>query len=460
VKLRRSRSGGRDVFDPGLRTRVVYDIAVRYSGPLWPLGAAIRGCCVCGLWLLLIWFPARSLMWAPFFLLLVTAGVGTAWLHTRSRLLDRLAGLPVPGLRQAARHLGSTQGRATADLSGIAESAGIVIALLLFTGPVAVTPLPAAVYLTGLGLAAAHVWSAWSQVMTDASWYNPAVAPNPGLVRFRPFMPVAVAAIAFALYGWRDYTGRTPPPGGLAVALLLAGSVLLLLPYTLLIELLLRSAAQTCEVEVEDVRASDSSTVHSLVKNAAHALIWQARRDQELSAETRSLINEVLVVAEEARQIVLGGGVMPGSVDLLWRSVRTIVPRELRDTVQLEPGSSDVRMGRTDYGVARRVLQDLITNAWKAGAQHVRVGVRAGRPGRPAVEPARPGEPPAALRGHAGARRRDRGRHARVRPLAVLALGDEHGMTKFRIPARRPRRSHWFRPAACHQGKVSSCGFW
>jgi len=370
------------VFDPGLRTRVVYDIAVRYSGPLWPLGAAIRGCCVCGLWLLLIWFPARSLMWAPFFLVLVTAGVGTAWLHTRSRLLDRLAGLPVPGLRHAARHLGSTQGRATADLSGIAESAGIVIAVLLYSGPVAVTPLPAAVYLTGLGLAATHVWSAWSQVMTDASWYNPAVPPNPGLVRFRPLMPAAVAAIAFALYGWRDYTGQTPPPGGLAVALLLAGSVLLLLPYTLLIELLLRSAAQTCEVEVEDVRASDSSTVHSLVKNAAHALIWQARRDEEISAETRSLINEVLIVAEEARQIVLGGGVMPGSVDLLWRSVRTIVPRELRDTVQLESGSEKVRMGRTDYGVARRVMQDLITNAWKAGAQHVRVGVRAESGGR------------------------------------------------------------------------------
>ena len=366
------------MFDPGLRTRVVYDIAVRYSGPLWPLGAAIRGCCVCGLWLLLIWFPAGALTRAPFFLLLVTAGVGTAWLHTRSRLLDRLARLPVPGLRQAARHLGGTQGRATADLSGIAESAGIVIALLLFTGPVAVKPLPAAVYLTGLGLAATHVWSAWSQVMTDASWYNPNVPPHPALVRFRPLMPVAVAAIAFALYGWQDYTGQGSPPGGLTVALLLAGSVLLLLPYTLLIELLLRSAAQTCEVQVDDVRASDASTVHSLVKNAAHALVWQAGRDEQISAETRSLINEVLIVAEEARQTVLGGGVAPDSIDMLWRAVSTIVPRELRAKVRLEPASRQVRMGGTDYGVARRVLQDLITNAWKAGSENIQVRVQAG----------------------------------------------------------------------------------
>ena len=292
--------------------------------------------------------------------------------------------------------------------------------------------------------------------MTDASWYNPAVPPNPGLVRFRPLMPLAVAAIAFALYGWRDYTGQAPPPGGLAVALLLAGSVLLLLPYTLLIELLLRSAAQTCEVQVEDVRASDASTVHSLVKNAAHALLWQARRDREISAETLSLINEVLIVAEEARQIVLGGGVRPGSVDLLWQSVSTIVPRELRDTVELKPGQRRGAHGpdRLRGGQARAAGPDhqrveggrAAHPGRRAGRTRVqRLGQRAGgrrrarparrSPGRSAVEPARPGEPPAALRRHAGACRRDGRRHARMRPLAVLSLGAE-------IEARNEEVSH------------------
>ena len=175
-----------------------------------------------------------------------------------------------------------------------------------------------------------------------------------------------------------DYAGQGSPPGGLTVALLLAGSVLLLLPYTLLIELLLRSAAQTCEVQVDDVRASDASTVHSLVKNAARALVRQAGRDEQISAETRSLINEVLIVAEEARQTVLGGGVAPDSIDMLWRAVSTIVPRELRAKVRLEPASRQVRMGGTDYGVARRVLQDLITNAWKAGSENIQVRMQAG----------------------------------------------------------------------------------
>jgi signal transduction histidine kinase len=367
------------MFDPALRTQVVYDVAVRYSGPLWPLGAIIRACCVGGLWLLLIWFPADALTRAPLFLLLVTAGVVTAWAHTRSTLLDRLADLPIPGLRQAARHLGSTQGRATADLSGIAESAGIVIALLLYTGPVAAAPLPAWVYLTGLGLAAVHVWSAWSQVMTDASWYNPDPEPSRFLLWFRPLMPVAVAAIAFTLYGWREITGQGSPPGGLAVALLLTGSVLLLLPYTLLVELILRSALRTCDVQMTDVRVADASTVHSLVKNAAHALVWQARADLGLEPETQSLISQLLVGTEEARQLILGGDVEPDSVELLWRSVRTIVPRKLRDNVLLDQNSYQARLSKTDYGLARRVLQDLITNSWKADSASIRVEVRDGQ---------------------------------------------------------------------------------
>ena len=364
------------MFDPALRTQVVYDIAVRYSGPLWPLGAIIRACCLAGLWLLLIWFPAGALARAPLFLLLATVGVVIAWAHTRSTLLDRLAGLPVPGLRQAARHLASTQGRATADLSGVAESVGIVIAMALYTGPVAVTPLPGWVYLTGLGLAATHVWSAWSQVMTDASWYNPDAQPSRFLLGFRPLMPAAVAVIAFLLDGWREITGQGPPPGGLAVALLLAGSVLLLVPYTLLLEVILRSALRTCAVQMADVRVADASTVHSVVKNAAHALVWQARADLGLEAETRALISQLLVGTEEARQLILGGDVEPDSVDLLWRSVRTIVPKKLRDNVLLDQASHQAQLSKTDYGLARRVLQDLITNSWKADAATIQVQVR------------------------------------------------------------------------------------
>jgi len=392
------------VFDPRLRTQVVYDIAVRYSGPLWPLGATIRGVCVCGLWLLLIWFPDRALVVAPLFLVLVTAGVGAAWLHTRGRLLYRLAGSPAPALRQAARHLSSTQGRATADLSGVMESTGIVVALLLFT--VVATSLPSWVYLTGLSLAAVHVWSAWSQVMTDASWYNPDSEPHPGLVWFRPLMPAAVALIAFALDGWREMAGDGSPPGGLAVALLLSGSVLLLVPYTLLFELVLRSASQACGVEVREARSDDSNLVHSLVKNVAHNLVIRARDASGLDAEIVSLINRVMAGTEEARRLMLGHDesgkdVVPHSVGLLWDSIRPIVPASLRAKVSIDPASREVLLVGDDYGLARLVMSDLVTNAWKAGSANVRVAV-ATEPGiggwiSVLVDDDGPGIPPGAL---------------------------------------------------------------
>jgi hypothetical protein len=68
------------------------------------------------------------------------------------------------------------RGRATADLSGLLEGFGIISALLLYDGPVSVRPLPAPVYVTGVILITAHGWSAFAQVMTDASWYNPSAA--------------------------------------------------------------------------------------------------------------------------------------------------------------------------------------------------------------------------------------------------------------------------------------------
>ncbi len=66
-------------------------------------------------------------------------------------------------------------------------------------------------------------------------------------------MPVLLATVAFAVFGWRDLAGKSPPPGGLAFAMLLAASFLLLLPGSALFEAGLRSALQTFEVHLADV---------------------------------------------------------------------------------------------------------------------------------------------------------------------------------------------------------------
>jgi two-component sensor histidine kinase len=361
--------------DSSLQTRVVYDIAVRYATPLWRIGAAFRGTCVAGLWILLAWFPAGALPQAAAQLLTVSAGVSLAWIQTRPDTLDRLASGRIAPVRKAAGHLRNVRGRATADLPGMLEGFGMIVALLLFGGPISVRPLPAPVYVVGLILITAHVWNAFAQVMTDASWYNPDTPPARGLVAYRPWIPASVAAIAIAIIVAPGHSAASRLPAGLIIPLILAGSIVLLLPFTMVFEVLLRAGQEACEISMGEVRRNDSITVHSLVKNGAHALIRQMQADAGADRETRSLADSMLILAEEARQMMLDGGPSAETVALLWDCVLQTVPGDRRSGMILDAGSRQLRMRKTDYGLARRVLPDLVTNAWKAGAERVEVAV-------------------------------------------------------------------------------------
>jgi hypothetical protein len=359
-----------------LRTRVVYDIAVRYVTPLWRVGAVFRGACVGGLWVLLAWFPATTLPRAAAQLLIASAGVSMAWVQTMPAILDRLASGPIAALRKTAGHLRGARVKATADLAGLLEGFGMIVALLLYGGPVPVRPLPLPVYVTGLVLITACVWNAQAQVMTDASWYNPDQPPARGLIAFRPWIPACVAAIEIVLILSPTLSGAERLPAGLIIPMLLAGSILLLLPFTMVFEVMLRAGLEASEISMGEVRRNDSITVHSLVKNGAHALIRQIQTDKGAGEETRSLADSMLVLAEEARQTMLGGGPAAETVALLWDCVLQTVPGDRRAGMILDSGSRHLRMRKTDYGLARRVLPDLVTNAWKAGARRVEVAVR------------------------------------------------------------------------------------
>jgi signal transduction histidine kinase len=361
--------------DASLRTRVVYDIAVRYATPLWRIGAAFRGGCVVGLWVLLAWFPAGVLPRAAAQLLMVSAGVSLAWIQTQPDTLDRLESGRIALLRKTAGHLRGARGRATADLAGLLEGFGTILVLLLYGGPIAVRPLPTPVYVIGLVLITAHVWNAFAQVMTDASWYNPDQPPARGLVSFRPWIPACVAAIEIVLIVSPGPSGPRLP-AGLIIPLLLSGSIVLLLPFTMVFEVVLRGGMEACEISMNEVRRNDSITVHSLVKNGAHALIRQIQADSGADRETRSLAESMLILAEEARQMMLGGGPPSETVALLWDCVLQTVPGDRRAGMVLDSGSRRLQMHKTDYGLARRVLPDLVTNAWKAGAHRVEVAVR------------------------------------------------------------------------------------
>jgi hypothetical protein len=362
--------------DSSLRTRVVYDIAVRYASPLWRIGAAFRGACIAGLWVLLAWFPASTLPRAAAQMLMASVGVSMAWIQTMPGVLDRLAAVRFAMLRKTAGHLRGARSKATADLSGVLEGLGIIVVLLLYAGPVPVRPLPMPVYVTGLILITAHVWSAQAQVMTDASWYNPDLPPAGGLVVFRPWIPASLAAIELVLLLSPTVSGAQRLPAGLIIPILLGGSLLLLLPFTMVFEVLLGAGRDASEISMSEVRRNDSITVHSLVKNGAYALIRQVQADKGAGEEIRSLADSMLMLAEEARQTMLGGGPPAETVALLWDCVLQTVPGDRRAGMILDAQSRHLQMRKTDYGLARRILPDLVTNAWKAGAQRVEVAVR------------------------------------------------------------------------------------
>ena len=185
--------------------------------------------------------------------------------------------------------------------------------------------------------------------------------------------------------------------------MLLVGSILLLLPFTMVFEVMLRAGLEACEISMSEVRRTDSITVHSLVKNGAHALIRQLQGDKGADEETRSLADSMLILAEEARQMMLGGGPSAETVALFWDCVLQVVPGDRRAGMILDAKSRHLQMRKTDYGLARRVLPDLITNAWKAGAHRVEVAVRHAEPRHTEAEAPQPGE--AAL-GHGVGRRR------------------------------------------------------
>jgi signal transduction histidine kinase len=319
------------VFDASLRTPLVYAIAVRYQPPLWRAGATLRGGCMAGFWVLLAWFPHGTWPKDAALLVLGSAGAVTAWAHNRSSLLDLLVAWDIAGLSAVARHLLGARQRATVDLSGLLEGFGIISAAFLFAGPFGVRPLPGTVYALGMVLIVIHVWSAFLQAMTDSTWYS-----------------------------------ADPPP---------ARGLLVLRPYTVIYELILRGARDALVLLARRYRADDAVTVHSLVKNAAYALISEVDDDPGAGPETRALAREMLALAEEARLMALGRVAEFGTVELLWHCVTRILPRGGEAMAGLDPASHAVQLSGTDYQLARRCLVDLMTNAWKAGAHRIEVAI-------------------------------------------------------------------------------------
>ena len=213
-----------------------------------------------------------------------------------------------------------------------------------------------------------------------------------------------VAMILFAILAYPIYWQHQVVPGGLFGVIQAAALVLLLLPFTVIYELILRASRDALVLLARRYRAEDAVTVHSLVKNAAYALISEVDSDSGAGAETRSLAREMLALTEEARLLFLGRAADLGGVELLWHCVTRVLPSGGQITAELDPASHTVQLSGTDYQLARRCLVDLMTNAWKAGAHRIEVAVRvAEQPGAARsqtvlrVDDDGPGMPPGVL---------------------------------------------------------------
>ena len=189
-----------------------------------------------------------------------------------------------------------------------------------------------------------------------------------------------VAMILFAILAYPIYWQHQVVPGGLFGVIQAAAVVLLLLPFTVIYELILRASRDALVLLARRYRAEDAVTVHSLVKNAAYALISEVDSDSGAGAETRSLAREMLALTEEARLLFLGRAADLGGVELLWHCVTRVLPGGGQITAELDPASRSVQLSGTDYQLARRCLVDLMTNAWKAGAQRIELTIRVDGP--------------------------------------------------------------------------------
>ena len=316
--------------------------------------------------------PAPHLAKDAALLALGSVGALTAWAHNRSSLLDFLVARNIAGLSAAARHLLGARVRATADLSGLLEGFGIISVTLLFAGPLEVRPLPALVYALGTVLIVIHVWSAFLQAMTDSTWYVPDPPPGRAVLVLRPLMPLIVATILFAILAYPVYWQHQAVPGGLFGVILAAAVVLLLWPYTLIYELVLRGARDAAALGPP---VPGRRRHHRAQPGQERGLRVSRDGQQPRGRAGDQGAGPGDAGADRGGRPWSSAGPPNSAPSRLWHCVTRILPSGADTTAQLDPASRSVQLSGTDYQLARRCLVDLMTNAWKAGARQIEVAI-------------------------------------------------------------------------------------
>jgi signal transduction histidine kinase len=359
----------------------MFNTALNAGTQLWRAGCWIRALLLAGLWITLAWAPLSELPRAAAQLLVTTLALLLAFAHVMPGGLNVLARLP--GMTKLANHLAGTSGRATVDVSGLAEGLGALLAIWLFVGWFPLTGLPVGARATGLALAIGYTWGAVLQAVIDPGWYNPDAQAQRPMRVFRYLIPVIFSGIiTFVLLPWTAAAAQVP----LAIRILLSVSPFAYYLAWAAFEVMLRASVASLQNSESLWRWDVWGDVHGSMKNTLIFLQQYVDEPEADLEEIRSLARNALVVVDEFRGYLVGGrsqAGFDGALSELWESVLRGIGSPRRVHCILAEDSAGLRLSATDYQVARRVLPDLISNALKAGATNVHA--RCTVTGQPAV---------------------------------------------------------------------------
>ena len=369
------------------RPEIMWATALRAMDTQHRTTTWLRLVCVASLWALLPTAAVDQQLRMALQLAMVTAGALLSHVHARPRTIELLG--QAPGMDRVVAHLVGTRGRATVDLPGVLEGAGIVVAVLLYAGPWPVTGLSINAHIVALLAVVLFAWSVLLNVILDAGYYAPETVsvvgherssgPPPSLLRWlRYALPPLATTIGLLLFApsWTPELAAIP----LSLRVCLALSFLsVLLVWRCFEQMLIASAATVADAE-DAVRIEAAGDLHSFAKNATSSILNAIEGPSYRRSEVRGLVRNALVQLEEVRRAWIDGTpahtVKP--LGALWDAALAVMPRSWRSRCSLADSSCELQLGTTDWQLARRLLSDLVTNALKAGADRVVVEVAPG----------------------------------------------------------------------------------
>ncbi|GKQ37054.1 ATP-binding protein [Streptomyces sp. A012304] len=359
---------------------VIWATAVRSMDALHRTTSWIRLCSVTMLWSVLPWVPPDEITHGVFALAVVTVGTLIAHVHARPGLIDVLDRLP--GTEALVSHLTGARGKAAANLPGLLEGGGILIAGLAYVGPWGVTGLPEEAGIVALVAIVGYTHFAFLNTVLDAGFYAPQGtvvlgpdrsqgAPPALLLWVRHAIPSGLVVIGLVLFvpAWNPVLAAVP----VSLRVLLSTSFLLLWVARISFDQFLEGTASAVEDRERVVRKEAAGDLHSLAKNSMAYLLKAVESPHYQHSEVRGLTREALVRLEELRRFWSSEDWQDtgGRVEDLWNAVVSVQPREERRKCRLDEAARGVELGSTDYQKARRLLSDLVSNALKADADSV-----------------------------------------------------------------------------------------